>query len=160
MIMIRALSTIAATPSQREVPLTASRRTLAKKLWRGVAADGTEFGFELNEPLPPDTPFHAAGGKVYVARQEPEPVLAVRVPDAPDDAARLGWTLGNLHTPVQVDAGRILIADEPGLRKSLERLRLGYAPARAVFRPTRAGHDHHDEHEHSHEHPHEHPHGH
>jgi urease accessory protein len=148
MILIRAVPIIDADSKRREVALVAPRRTLAKKLWRGTAADGTEFGFELSAPLPPDTPFHAAEGKVYVARQEPEPVLAVRVPASPDEAARLGWTLGNLHTPVQVDAGRILIADEPGLRQSLGRLHLDFSTATEVFRPTRAGHDHHDEHEH------------
>jgi urease accessory protein len=158
MILIRKIPAIE-TAGKTAVALNAPRRTLAKKLWRGAAADGTEFGFELAAPLAPDTAFHeSGGGKVYVARQEPEPVLAVRVPAAPDEAARLGWTLGNLHTPVQVEDGRILIADEPGLRQNLSRLRLNFSTATEVFRPTRAGHAHDqgEERSHPHEHAHEH----
>lgn len=158
MILIRKLPSITLA-GRTEIALSAPRRTLAKKLWRGTAADGTEFGFELVAPLPPDTAFHETVDKVYVARQEPEPVLAVRVPAAPDEAARLGWTLGNLHVPVQVAAGRILLADEPGLRQSLGRLHLDFSTATEVFRSTRAGHAH-DDHDGERAHPHEHAHEH
>ena len=149
MKLINELKHIHRKPGQTEVPLRAARRTLAKKLWRGQAQDGAEFGFELAAPLAPDTVFHEDGEKIYVARQEPEPILVVALPDSADDAARLGWKMGNLHVPVQVEAGRLMVADDPGMRQSLARQHIAFTAAEGVFRPLGAGHGHdHDDHEH------------
>ncbi len=51
--MLQLISTPVAQPDAglRVVELKVERRTVAKRLWRGVAADGCEFGFSLAAPL-------------------------------------------------------------------------------------------------------------
>ena len=53
------------------------RLQLAKRLWRGVAADGTEFGFELEAPLKHGDAFFQSATARYVIEQQPEPVVEI-----------------------------------------------------------------------------------
>lgn len=130
----------------RVVALRAPRLTLAKTRWRGAADDGVEFGFDLARPLRHGDVVHVTAAAAYTIHQDAEPVLEVDLgPDA-SAAARLGWSLGNLHQPVEVRAGVLVVPDDPAVRALLESLRVPFRAARAVFQPGAAVHAHHHEH--------------
>ncbi len=110
------------------------RLTLAKRLWRGAAADGTEFGFELETPLRPGDMIHRSDRARYVVRQNPEPVVVISLALAPSAAAGIGWAVGNLHLELSAEPDRLLAPDEPAVRRLLERIQIPYMTADAVFR--------------------------
>ena len=127
----------AADSSRPEIPIPVDRHTLAKRRWRGIAADGTEFGFELATPLRHgDTALQTAAGR-YVIRQSEEAVVAIPLEMPPSAAAGVGWAIGNLHLELSSEPGRLLAADEPAVRQLLDRLKVAYEPGRAIFRPGR-----------------------
>lgn len=143
------------------VAVRADRLKLAKRRWRAQADDGVEFGIDVETPLQDGDAIWATETARYVLRQEPEPVLEIPLDLAPDAAAVIGWSLGNLHLPVEAQPNRLLAPDEPGLRQTLDRLAIHYHPSTEVFRPGRftgtlAGHGHahgpHSEADHTHEH--------
>ena len=120
------------------VVLRVERRTLAKRLWRGTAPDGQEFGFELAAPLKPGDTFHQNAAARYVLEQEPEPVLEVDLEPLPASAAAaVGWAVGNLHLELSGEPRRLLTPDEPAARQLFERLGIHFVPTTAVFRPGR-----------------------
>jgi len=132
-----------------EVAVRASRQTLAKRLWRGAADDGTDFGFELDGPLAHGDVVWSTPAANYVIRQQPEPVLEIPLDVAPDAAAVIGWAVGNLHFAIEAQSTRLLAPDDSGLRQSLDRLGIHYHEAVEVFQPHRLavklvghGHDH------------------
>jgi urease accessory protein len=120
-----------------EVALTVERTTLAKRIWRGIAADGTEFGFELEKRLQPGDVFWQTATAHYVVRQQPEQVLEVSLDLAPSAAAGIGWAVGNLHLELQSEPARLLALDEPAVRQLFERLSVPFKSTTAVFRPGR-----------------------
>jgi urease accessory protein len=136
-----------------EVAVRADRRTLGKRLWRGAADDGTQFGFELRDPLGDGDAVWASSTARYVVRQAAEPVLEIPLDPSAPAAAMIGWAVGNLHFPVEARDGRLLAPDDPALRQSLDRIGVGYRASVEVFRPHRlaAGHGGHS---HSHHHHH------
>ncbi len=120
------------------VILRIDRRTLAKRLWRGVASDGVEFGFQLQRPLQPGDTFQQTASARYVIEQEPEPVLEIPLAGLPPSAAAgIGWAVGNLHLEFSSEATRLLTPDEPAARQLLDRIQIAYTPTTAVFRPGR-----------------------
>jgi urease accessory protein len=120
-----------------EVCVHADRITLAKRLWRGVADDGTEFGFELEAPLKHgDTVFQTTNAR-YVVKQATEPVIEISLDVAPSAAAGIGWAIGNLHLELAAEPTRLIAADEPAIRQLLERLKVSYRQTTAIFRPGR-----------------------
>jgi len=120
------------------VELRTERRTLMKRLWRGVAADSVEFGFELSAPLKHGDTFYQTGTARYVIVQEPEPVLEVLIGELPASAtAGIGWAVGNLHLEFSSEAHRLLTPDEPAARRLFDRIQISYTPTMAVFRPGR-----------------------
>jgi urease accessory protein len=119
------------------VPIRADRRNLARRIWRGAAEDGTEFGFELDAPLLHGDVVGETAFVRYVIRQEPEPILEIPLDVAPDAAAVIGWAVGNLHAPVESRPTRLLAPDDPGLRQTLDRMGIPYREARGVFQPIR-----------------------
>ncbi len=124
-------------PNLPEIAVRADRFTLAKRLWRGRAEDGTEFGFELNGPLRHgDTVFQTPTGR-YVIRQSEEPVVEIPLDFPPSAAAGVGWAIGNLHVALSAEPTRLLAADEPAIRQLLDRLKVPYQPTTAIFRPGR-----------------------
>lgn len=129
------------------VPIPADRLTLAKRRWRGVAADGREFGFDLERPLADGDAVFATEAAVYRLAQQPEPVLEIALAGAAD-AARLGWLLGNLHFRIAVAGGAVRAPNDPAIRQLLEREHIHYHEARAVFQPLSGGHSHGQHHEH------------
>ena len=125
-------------PGLPSVEVRVDRRTLAKRLWRGSAADGVEFGFQLARPLQPGDVVHRGGACPYVIVQEPEPVLEIALAELPPSAAAgVGWAVGNLHLELSSEATRLLTPDEPAARRLLERIQIPYTEAVAVFRPGR-----------------------
>lgn len=120
-----------------EIAIRADRITLAKRIWRGVAEDGREFGFELTSRLNDgDVVFQSASAR-YVVRQIPEAVLEVSLAIAPSAAAGIGWAIGNLHLELQAEPTRLLAADELAVRQLFERLQVSFTQTTAVFRPGR-----------------------
>lgn len=123
--------------SLRTIALRVDRITLAKRRWRGVAEDGADFGFELDQPLKHgDVVFQSASAR-YRIDQQPEPVVEVSLDLAPSAAAGIGWAVGNLHLELQSEATRLLAPDEPAVRQLFERLKIPFRPTTAIFRPGR-----------------------
>jgi len=124
-------------PTLPAIALRTDRITLAKRLWRGVAEDGTEFGFELTAPLRPgDTVFQTATAR-YTIEQIAEPVIEISLELSPSAAAGIGWAIGNLHLELSAEPTRLIAADEPAIRQLLERLKVPYRTTTAIFRPGR-----------------------
>jgi urease accessory protein len=120
-----------------EIAVRVDRFTLAKRLWRGTADDGAEFGCELDAPLRHgDCIFESANAR-YVVVQSEEPVVEVLLELAPSAAAGIGWAIGNLHLDLSAEKDRLLAPDEPAVRQLLERLKVPYRQTTAVFRPGR-----------------------
>lgn len=121
----------------REVALEVERITLAKRIWRGHAADGTEFGFELERPLVHRAVFWQTSEGRYVIDQKAEAVVEISLEITPAAAAGIGWAVGNLHLELQAESNRLLALDEPAVRQLLDRLQVPYRSTTAVFRPGR-----------------------
>ena len=124
------------------VPISVDRLTLAKRRWRGVAADGREFGFDLESPLGDGAAVFVTDTTVYRLTQRPETVLEISLGSDPTTAARVGWLLGNLHFRIGVTEAAVLTPDDPAIRQLLDRERIGYHATQAVFRPLAGGHSH------------------
>jgi urease accessory protein len=123
--------------SLAEVDLRVERLTLAKRLWRGRAEDGTQFGFELEKPLQHGDVFWQTAAVRYVIVQQPEPVVEIPLDLAPSAAAGIGWAIGNLHLELQSEPTRLLAPDGPAVRQLLVRLQVPFKPTTAIFRPGR-----------------------
>lgn len=120
-----------------EVVLSIERSTVVKRLWRGKADDGMEFGFELAAPLKHGDAFWQTATARYVIRQTPEAVVEISLKVAPSAAAGIGWAIGNLHLELSAEAGRLLAPDEPAVCRLLERLQVPFEHTTAIFRPGR-----------------------
>lgn len=128
---------VASDSALPEVALTVERLMLAKRIWRGTAADGMEFGFELEKRLQPGDVFWQTASARYVVRQQPESALEVALDMAPSAAAGIGWAVGNLHLELQSEPARLLALDEPAARQLFDRLKVPFKATTAVFRPGR-----------------------
>ena len=137
--MLRMISAPVVQPdiSLPEVAVRVERLKLAKRLWRGVAEDGTEFGCELERPLRHGEVVWQSGTARYVVRQEEEAVLEISLQMAPSAAAGIGWAVGNLHLELMSEPGRLLTPDGKAARQLLERIQVPFRETRAVFRPGR-----------------------
>ena len=138
----------ASDASLAEVSIRADRRKLSKRLWRGTADDGTEFGFELEAPLRHGQVVAQTPSARYVIRQDPEPVIEIPLDVDAAAAAVIGWSVGNLHFAIEAQANRILAPDDTGLRQALDRLGIHYHTGSEVFQPhafagSLSGHSHH-----------------
>jgi urease accessory protein len=118
-----------------EVAIRVDRRKLARRLWRAVADDGTEFGVEVEAPLKHGDVVWATANARYVIRQAPEPVLEISLKVDPETAALIGWAVGNLHSAIEAHANRLLAPDEPNLRQALDRVGIRYNERVVVFQP-------------------------
>jgi urease accessory protein len=128
---------LASDSSLPAVAAPVDRIRLAKRLWRGTAEDGTEFGFELVTPLKHGDVFWQTPTARYVIKQEPEPVVEISLELAPSAAAGIGWAIGNLHLELCAESARLLAPDEPAVRQLLVRLKIPFQPTTAIFRPGR-----------------------
>jgi urease accessory protein len=130
-----------------EISIRVDRQKLAKLLWRAAADDGTDFGFELKEPLRHGDLVWRTARSRYAVRQAPEPVLEIPLDVTPDAAAFIGWAVGNLHFAIEAQPARLLAPDDSGLRQSLDRLGIHYHESVEIFQPHRVagkliGHGH------------------
>jgi urease accessory protein len=137
--MLQLIHAPIASPNQAlpEVALAVERLTVAKRIWRGVATDGAEFGFELERPLRHGETFWQSDQSRYVIAQQPEAVVEISLEIAPSAAAGIGWAVGNLHLELNAEPGRLLAPDEPAVRQLLERLQVPFKTTTAIFRPGR-----------------------
>ena len=119
------------------VAMRVERMKLAKRLWRGVAEDGVEFGFELSAPLKHGETFFQNATSRYVIEQQPEAVVEIALDIAPSAAAGIGWAIGNLHLELSAEPTRLLAPDEPAVRQLLDRLKVPFKQTTAIFRPGR-----------------------
>jgi urease accessory protein UreE len=57
----------------------------------------------------------------------------------------VAWQVGNLHFPIALRAGTILVEDDAAVRQMFERERIHFQSVREVFQPLggAAGHHHH-----------------
>jgi urease accessory protein len=117
------------------IALRVERQKLAKRLWRGSASDGTEFGFELSSPLKHGDVFFQTETARYLIEQIAEPVVEIALEMSPSAAAGIGWAIGNLHLELSAEANRLLALDEPAVRQLLGRLKVPFNPTTAIFRP-------------------------
>ncbi len=120
------------------VALIADRHTITKRRWRGVAADGREFNFILDEPLVHGAVFHATKSVFYVLLQEPERIVEVPLGSAVN-AARVAWLIGGHHFPIEVRNGTIRVADAATVRRLFAREHISFKERKAVFHPLKAG---------------------
>ena len=132
------------TPARNlpRIRLLVDRLTLAKRRWRGTAEDGREFGFDLEAPLTDGALVCEIEEASYVVAQKAEPVLEIALISRAAPVARLGWTIGNLHFPIQVTEEVIRVPDDPALRQLFEREKIPFAACERVFVPFAKSHHH------------------
>jgi urease accessory protein len=123
-------------PDKPVFAIPASRETLAKRRWRGVATDHTDFGFDLEHPLAHGDIIHQSASAAYRVEQLPEPVLEVILDPDPAAAALLAWKIGNLHFPAQISGCHLRVADDPAIRQMFEREAIAFLATTAVFQPV------------------------
>ena len=121
----------------RQIILAAERRQFLKRRWRGIAEDGTEFGFDLEDRLADAGVIFQHDGNDYIVRQLPEVVY--RIPFAgPAQAALAAWKTGNLHLPVQILEDAILVLHDEAMGQLLEREGWDYSEPEVIFTPMKA----------------------
>ena len=140
--MILIHSALSPSPQLPGIMLRADRLTLAKRRWRALAENGVEFGFDLAAPLAHGDAFYATESALYSIEQKPESVLEIALIPKPAAVARLGWTIGNLHFPIQVTEEAVRVPDDSALRALFERQGIPFAVAERVFIPFAKAHSH------------------
>jgi urease accessory protein len=119
------------------VVLEAERRLFLKRRWRGRAADGTEFGFDLESRLNDGCVIHREEGRDYIVRQLAEAVY--EVPFVSDEhAALVAWKVGNLHLPAEILPGRIRVLHDEAMAQLLQREAWDFTEPVVVFSPLKA----------------------
>ena len=126
-----------ALPSEDQITLSADRRQFLKRRWRGIAEDGTEFGFDLENRLTDGCVIFQQDGKDYIVRQLPEAVYEV-IYDSPSHAALVAWKVGNLHLPAQILDDRILVLHDEAMANLLEREGWSFTEPVVLFQPLKA----------------------
>ena len=121
----------------QEYTIAADRDTLTRRRWRGAAIDGTDFAFALSDPLRHGSVVLEGQGKRYRVRQLAEPVLVVPLPQEPLMAAKTAWFFGNMHLPIELRPGEILVAEEPTLRERITAAGMTWTAREDVFQPSK-----------------------
>ncbi len=134
------------------VKVEVDRHKLARRRWRGTAADGSDFGFDVNESLSHGDCIHATDTEVYVIEQSPEDCFLVPI-KAAKEAAWIGWMIGNLHFKAAFTEEGVLVQDDLAVQQMLEREHIHYHKVKQVFQPAKQG-GHSYDHEHHHHHSH------
>lgn len=124
-------------PPERQIVLTAERRQFLKRRWRGIAEDGTEFGFDLETRLTDGCVIFQQAGCDCIVRQLPETVYEIQFKTAAQ-AALVGWKVGNLHLPAQILDHSILVLHDEAMTQLLEREGWSYNEPEVIFTPMKA----------------------
>ena len=136
-IIHHALAPASDLPADKQIILAAERRQFLKRRWRGIAQDGTEFGFDLEARLTDGCVIFQQSEIDYVVRQLPETVYEI-VFETPTQAALVGWKVGNLHLPVQVLEASIRVLHDEAMTQLLEREGWAYTEPELIFTPMKA----------------------
>jgi urease accessory protein len=123
-------------PESAQVALVAERVLFLKRRWRGVAEDGTEFGFDLETRLCDGGVIYQTKAIDYVVRQQPELVYQIDIA-SPDFGALAGWKIGNLHLPVQIVDGCIRVLHDAAAWQLFQRESWPVQEVTVVFNPLR-----------------------
>lgn len=130
-----------------KIPVVVDRHTLQKRRWRKTASDGEEIAVDLEQPAEHGDQLAQSNSSCYVVEQKPEPVIILTLPEGPQQAARLGWFLGNQHLPVEVRSDCVLVEDVPTLIDAIRRNHLEFRKGNEVFladpHSRGVGHHHH-----------------
>jgi len=132
------------------ISVVVDRHKLARRRWRGEAVDGTDFGFDVNEALRHGDCIHLSDTAAYVIDQSPEDCFLIALGGA-EEAAWIGWMIGNLHFKASFSAAGVLVQDDLAVRQMLDREQIAYQQVMRVFQPSKQGGHSHD-HDHSHAH--------
>jgi urease accessory protein len=124
-------------PVSGQVVLSAERRQFLKRRWRGIADDGTEFGFDLDSRLVDGGVIFQQDGKDYIVRQGPERVYEVRY-ESPAHAALVAWRVGNLHLPSQILEDRIWVLHDEAMGNLLGYEAWAFTEPEVLFQPLKA----------------------
>lgn len=135
-LVTRMIAEVSTRPETAQISLFVERRIFLKRRWRGTARDGTEFGFDLESRLKNGCVIHQTNAVDYVIWQEHETVYMVR-PASLDEAALLGWKIGNLHMPVEITGGEIRAQHDPAVKQLLEREGYAFEERTVLFQPLR-----------------------
>jgi urease accessory protein len=136
-LVTRMLAPVSRLPPEAQVVIAAERRQFLKRRWRGVAGDGTEFGFDLESRLADGGVIFQQDGKDYVVRQLHETVYEVPFESAAH-AALVAWKTGNLHLPAQISDDRIRVLHDDAMRQLLEREGWSFTEPVVLFSPLKA----------------------
>jgi len=132
----RLLAESSELPAERQVVLAAERRQFFKRRWRGIAQDGTEFGFDLENRLVDGGVIFHQDGWDYVVRQLVEKVYEVPF-DSPSFAALVAWKVGNLHLPAQILDHAIRVLHDEAMTQLLEREGWPHTEPEVLFTPMK-----------------------
>ena len=124
-------------PEEARITLSAERRQFLKRRWRGVAEDGTEFGFDLETRLTDGCVVLQQDGKDYIVRQLPETVYEVPF-ESTAHAALVAWKTGNLHLPAQIFDGFVRVLHDEAMKNLLDREGWIYSEPTVLFQPLKA----------------------
>lgn len=133
----RMLEEASSLPPEKQITLSAERHQFLKRRWRGLADDGTEFGFDLESRLIDGCVIHHENGNDYIVRQLPETVFEVTF-DSPDQAALVAWKTGNLHMPAQILPNCIRVLHDDAMKQLLEREGWSFTEPTVLFSPMKA----------------------
>lgn len=124
-------------PPEQRVTLSAERRQFLKRRWRGIAEDGTEFGFDLETRLTDGCLIFQHAGFDYIVRQLPEKVYEIPL-ESPAQAALIAWKTGNLHLPAQILDHSIRVLHDEAMTQLLEREGWPHSEPEVLFTPMKA----------------------
>lgn len=132
----RLLAESSELPAERQVVLAAERRQFFKRRWRGIAQDGTEFGFDLENRLVDGGVIFHCDGIDYIVRQLAEKVYEVPL-HSPAFAALVAWKVGNLHLPAQILDHAIRVLHDEAMTQLLEREGWPHTEPEVLFTPMK-----------------------
>ncbi len=136
-IIHQSLAPASGLPPEKQITLAVERRQFLKRRWRGIADDGTEFGFDLENRLTDGCVIFQQDGNDYIVRQLPETVYQV-VCGSPAQAALVGWKVGNLHLPAQIVENAVWVLHDEAMAQLLEREGWEYSEPEVLFTPMKA----------------------
>lgn len=135
-VIQHAIGPASGLPAEMQITLAAERRQFLKRRWRGIAEDGTEFGFDLETRLTDGCVIFQQAGCDYIVRQLPETVYEILFETAAQ-AALVGWKVGNLHLPAQILEHSILVLHDEAMMQLLGREGWAYTEPEVIFTPMK-----------------------
>ena len=133
---------------RKVIVVAVDRHKLARRRWRGVAVDGTDFGFDVNESLNHGDCIYETDTKSYVIEQTAEDCFLIPL-KGEQQAAWIGWMVGNLHFKASFSDEGVLVQDDLAVEQMLDREHIHYGCVKRVFQPAKqGGHSHHHGHSH------------